>query len=114
MPAWAEALVAGLYTFAAAAFSSVGIPQTISLFRRLHSGDGLNLFRLMWVIVLGALCLGLVYRAALWVDISVFDQQIMGPISQRWPFEVAISAVIAVAALYLAWLYWRTRKDQRP
>lgn len=114
MPSEAEAVIAMLYTVAAMAFSSVGIPQTFALFSHLRSGDGLNLFRLMWVLVLGVLCLGLLYRAAVWVDLAAFDQLWMGPLAQRWPLEVAIAGLIAIGSLYLAWLYWHTRKEQRP
>lgn len=114
MPGWAEAVIALLYTVATVGFSSVGVPQTISLLVRLWSGDGLNLFRLMWVVVLGSLCLGLIYRAAIWVDLAVFDQAWLGPLAQRWPLEVLIAALVAVGSLYLSWLYWRTRKEHRP
>ena len=114
MPASAEAVIALFYAVSAVAVSSVGIPQTLSLWKRRHDHDGLQRFRALWVLLMGALCMGTLYRAAVWVDLAVFDQWWMGPIAQRWPIEVAISWMVMLASLFAAGLYWVTRKDQRP
>lgn len=114
MPAEAEALIAALYTVSAVAVSSIGLPQTISLFRRWRSGDGLHLFRFLWVLLMGALCLGMLYRAAVWVDLAAFDQLWMGPLAQRWPLEVGIALLVTFASLFAAWLYWHTRGEIGP
>lgn len=111
MPHEAEATIAVLYMVSAVAVSSIGIPQTLALVRRWQSGDGLNLFRFLWVLLMAALCLGTTYRALVWVDIAVFDQVVMGPIAQRWPLEVGISVIVTGASLFASWLYWRTRGE---
>lgn len=114
MPESAEAVIAALYAVSAVCVSSIGIPQTLALVRCWRSGDGLQLFRVLWVLLMGALCIGTTYRALVWVDLSVFDQAVMGPIARRWPLEVSIAWVIFGASLFSAWLYWRTRKEARP
>ena len=111
MPDEAEATIALLYMVSAVAVSSIGIPQTLSLLRRWQSGDGLQLFRFLWVLVMGALCLGTTYRALVWIDLAVFDQAVMGPIARRWPVEVGIAWFVTGASLFSAWLYWRTRGE---
>lgn len=114
MPESAEAVIAVLYAVSAVCVSSIGIPQTVSLVRRWRSGDGLGLFRFLWVLLMGALCLGTTYRAMVWVDLSLFDQAVMGPIAVRWPIEVSIAWIIFAASLFSCWLYWRTRSEARP
>lgn len=114
MPASAEAVIAALYAVSALAVSSIGIPQTVSLIRRWRSGDGLQLFRALWVVLMGALCIGTTYRALVWVDLSLFDQSWMGPIAVRWPIEVSIAWVVTTATVFASWLYYRTRKEHRP
>lgn len=111
MPNEAEAVIALLYIVSACAVSSIGIPQTWALFRRWRSGDGLNLFRFLWVLLMGALCLGTGYRALVWIDLAVFDQWFMGPIARRWPVEVGIAWVVTGASVFASWLYWRTRGE---
>lgn len=111
MPPEAETVIAVLYMVSAVAVSSIGIPQTMSLLRRWRSGDGLNLFRALWVLLMGALCLGTGYRALVWLDIAAFDQAYLGPIARRWPLEVGISLLVTSASLFAAWLYWRTRGE---
>lgn len=110
MPENAEALIAVLYALSAVAVSSIGIPQTLSLFRRWSSGDDLHLFRILWILLMGALCLGTTYRALVWVDLAAFDQAYMGPIARRWPLEVGIAWLVFTASCFASWLYWRTRK----
>lgn len=114
MPDQAEAFIAALYAVSAVCVSSIGIPQTVSLVRRWRSGDGLHLFRLLWVLFMGALCLGTTYRALVWIDLSLFDQAVMGPIARRWPVEVGVACAVTAASVFAAWLYWRTRKEARP
>lgn len=114
MPDLAEATIALLYAASAVCVSSIGIPQTLSMFLRWRSGDGLQLFRFLWVLLMGALCLGTTYRAMVWVDLAVFDQAFMGPIAVRWPIEVGIAWLVFAASCFAAWLYWRTRKEIRP
>lgn len=114
MPDSAENWIALLYAVSAVAVSSIGIPQTISLFTRWRSGDGLQLFRFLWVLLMGALCLGTTYRALVWVDIALFDQYYMGPIAERWPIEVGIAWTVMSASVFAAVLYWRTRSEARP
>lgn len=109
MPDQAEGVVACLYLVSAICVSLVGIPQTISLWRRRHEHDGLQPFRLLWVLLMGSLCLGMTYRALVWIDLAVFDQAWMGPIARRWPAEVVIAWLITTASMFSAALYWRTR-----
>lgn len=104
-------MIALLYLVSACAVSSIGIPQTLALVRRWRSGDGLNLFRFLWVMLMGALCLGTTYRALVWIDLAVFDQVWHGPIARRWPVEVAIAWLVTGASLFAAWLYWHTRGE---
>lgn len=114
MPPSAEAMIALFYAVSAVAVSSVGVPQTAALWRRRHEPDGLQRFRALWVLLMGSLCLGMVYRAAVWIDLAAFDQAWMGPIARRWPLEVAISWLVMLASLFAAGLYWVTRKEHRP
>lgn len=114
MPPEAETLIALLYVVTAVCVSSIGIPQTISLFRRRRQQDGLQLFRVLWVLIMAALCVLAISRAALWLDIRLFDQAWLGTIAVRWRMEAAIAAIVAVSSVYSAALYWRTRAEARP
>lgn len=111
MPGEAEAVIAALYLVSACAVSSIGIPQTLALLRCWRCGDGLNSFRFLWVLLMGAMCFGTTYRAMVWIDLAVFDQAFLGPISQRWPLEVAIAWVVTGASVFASWLYWHTRGE---
>lgn len=114
MPDQAEGVIALLYAVSAVCLSSIGIPQTISLWRRRNVKDGLHPFRVMWVLLMGALCLAMGYRALVWIDLALFDQHYMGAIGVRWPVEVGIAWLITVASIFSTGLYWRTRKGWRP
>lgn len=113
MPDNAESLIAALYVVSSICVSSIGIPQTISLWKRRNQHDGLQPFRFLWVLLMGALCIGMTYRALVWIDLSLFDQYYMGPIAVRWPLEVVIAWFLTAASLFAAGLYWRTRKGVR-
>lgn len=114
MPESAEGVIALLYAVSAVCVSSIGIPQTVSLYRRRNLKDGLQPFRFLWVLLMGALCVGMSYRALVWIDLALFDQRFMGPIAIRWPVEVVIAWLITAASIFSAALYWRTRRDERP
>lgn len=114
MPESAEGVIALLYAVSALSVSSIGIPQTISLYRRRHQKDGLHAFRFLWVLLMGALCIGMTYRALVWVDLAAFDQWFMGPIAIRWPIEVVIAWLITAASIFSAGLYYRTRGEVDP
>jgi hypothetical protein len=88
-------------------------PQTVALVRRRGDHDGLTMFRVKDFLLLGTICLGTLWRVAVWADLTFFDQAVFGTIDRRWPAELVISLGIAIGCIVMACLYHRTRYSGR-
>ena len=113
MPEWASAVVVLFWATSALCSAYVWWPQTVALWRLRRSRDDLNMFRIKDFLLLGAIFLGTFWRCVVWADLTFNDQRIFGTIDYRWPAEMAISAGIAVACAWIAWLYHQTRYSGR-
>ena len=111
----ASVVIAVFYVLSALLLFGVGIPQA-SAWVRLGGGfDGLQPFRLKTGLLSNAFGLFLVWRAVVYLDYALYDQQIMGVLGARWPIELVISALVLLASGYTTVLYVmvRTRADER-
>lgn len=109
MPPEAENVIACGYLVMLIALASIGIPQTMSLYHYRTHPDGLQPYRVLWVVIMGAFSFLGLNRTIIWSDLAWFDQSYLGPIAVRWPWEVLTSIGAAAASLYAAALYWHTR-----
>lgn len=107
----ASIMIAGLYLLSAVSLLTVGIPQAY-IYARLGLGFfDLQVFRLKTGLLSISFALFLMWRAVVYTDYAFFDQRIMGTLGIRWPIEMLIASLVAIASLYTAglYLYYRRR-----
>ncbi len=112
MPDEASAIITGLLALSTLCAARVGIPQFVLLFRKGAKADGLHPFRVMWVLLMGALAVGTGWRCLVWADLTFADQHWFGPIAERWPVDMAITMMIFAACLFAAVLYEITQRSE--
>lgn len=92
----------------------ISVPQSILLVRTSVNRDPLWWFRLKTTLLFGSLGVALIRNVAIWVDYTWFGQDLFGPIGERWPWDLAISALICGACVLAAVLYVQTQNEVRP
>jgi hypothetical protein len=110
----ALAITTGVWALAALAALSIAIPQSWRLIRTSMRHDSLWWFRLMSVLLFGALGVAMLRNVAVWADLTFNDQRLLGPISQRWPFDLGIATGVMIACVYAAVLYVQTQREVLP
>lgn len=112
MPDEVAAIITGLLALSTLCALRVGIPQFLLLVKRWPRMDDLQPFRLLWVLLMGALVAGTGWRSIVWADLTFADQAWFGPIAERWPVDLAITVLIAVACAFAAGLYEITQRSK--
>lgn len=113
-PAEALDVTTLVWGVAALAALSIAIPQAIMLIRLRNVRDSLWPFRVMSVLLFGALGVAMTRNVAVWADVAYFDQRYLGPIAVRWPLDLGIALTIMLACLWAAGLYSKVQREERP
>jgi hypothetical protein len=110
----ALALTTLCWGIAAIAALIIAVPQAILLIRTALHRDPLWWFRLKTTLLFGSLGTALTRNVAIWADYALFDQRYFGTISQRWPADLVLSALVMLACVLAAVLYVKTQNEVRP
>lgn len=108
MPDNVASVVVVMLALAAVCALSVAVPQTVLLVRLFWAGEEIVFWTLKTVLWTGAVAVGLGWRCLIWLDGTYFGQRYLGTPEGRWPYEVAISVLVALACFYAAGLYHST------
>lgn len=113
MPANVEVLMTGLLAISTLCALRVGLPQLVLLLQHGPRWSVLQPFRLLWVLIMTAFVAGTGWRCLVWADLTFADQAWFGPISRRWPVDLAIAMLVTIACAFSAGLYeWTQREKQ--
>ena len=83
---------------------------TLWVFRRTH--NGLLSFRITTVVKSTGIALVAIWQAVVRVDAVWFNRELLGPYLARWLVDGAVWTVLASGSILVAWLYWRTIREQ--
>ena len=99
---------------AAIASLTIAVPQAVLLIRTSLNRDPLWWFRLKTTLLFGSLGIAMIRNVAVWADFAYFDQRYLGPIADRWPFDLGLALGICAACVLAAILYIQTQHEVRP
>ena len=105
MPDDIELLVAFVFAETAFVALSVAVPQAVLLVRLWRAGESIARYTLKTVAWTGTIGLILFWRSLLFVDYTLFEQRYFGTIEERWPVDLTLALLFAVAVNYAATLY---------
>lgn len=114
MPAEALTVTTLFWGISALAALFIAAPQAALLVRTAVRRDPLWWFRLKTTLLYGSLGLALARNVAIWADYTFFNQRYLGTIAQRWPADLVLSALVMLACVLAAVLFWRTQHEVRP
>lgn len=100
-----------IWAFAAVPSLGIALAQAILLIRMRHSRDRLWPYRVMCTLLFGSLGVAMGRNVAVWADLAFFEQFYLGPISRRWPIDLALALLIMVSCLWAGALYLREQRE---